>query len=110
MDKTKIVEQIKEIVPIFSKCISLDYIVLFGSYAKGNPHKYSDIDVAIVSSNLPKGLVNKDILKAMVKMHKVNDMFEPHFFRLEKWEKAEPGTFEYEIKKTGKVIYSNGLQ
>ena len=93
-----------------SRCIDLNYLVLFGSYAKGTPSKDSDIDIAIVSSNLPKGLVNRQILEALVDASKINDKFEPHFFRLEKWEKAEPGTFEYEIKKTGEVIYSNGLQ
>ncbi len=29
--------------------ISIDRILLFGSYAKGNPHKYSDIDLAVFS-------------------------------------------------------------
>ncbi len=30
--------------------ITIDRILLFGSYAKGNPHKYSDIDLAVFSS------------------------------------------------------------
>jgi predicted nucleotidyltransferase len=108
MDKRTIVNQIKELVPIFNKCMNLNYLVLFGSYQKDNQHEYSDIDIAIISDNLPKGLVNNDILHAMVKMSKINDMFEPHFFRLEKWNNPSYGSFIGSIKEYGEVIYSNG--
>ena len=33
-----------------SKKIPIDKMIFFGSYAKGKPHKYSDIDLIIVSS------------------------------------------------------------
>ena len=34
--------------------INVDSAFLFGSYAKGTQHKYSDIDVCIVSPKLTK--------------------------------------------------------
>jgi uncharacterized protein len=34
---------------ILANGVSLDKVILFGSYAKGTPNKYSDIDVALVS-------------------------------------------------------------
>ncbi len=108
MDKKQVVEQIKKLIPLFSKCINLHYLVLFGSYAKGTQHEWSDIDLAIVANNLPRGLINRDILQAMVEASKINNMFEPHFFRTEKWENPTYGSFVEYIKKYGEVIYSNG--
>lgn len=32
-----------------SKKIPIEKVIIFGSYAKGNPHKYSDVDIAIFS-------------------------------------------------------------
>ena len=109
MDKEQVIKQIKSIVPLLSKCISLNYLVLFGSYANGTPNENSDIDIAVVSNNLPKGLVNREILEALVDASKINDKFEPHFFRLEKWENPEEGSFVEGVKRTGTVIYKNGL-
>lgn len=42
--------------------IQPDIIILFGSQAKGTSHKYSDIDLAIVSRNFKKGNT-KDSIK-----------------------------------------------
>ena len=32
-----------------SKDIHIEKVIVFGSYANGNPHKYSDVDIAIFS-------------------------------------------------------------
>ncbi|NBV99514.1 MAG: nucleotidyltransferase domain-containing protein [Proteobacteria bacterium] len=34
--------------------ISIDIVVLFGSYAKGEAHLYSDMDLMLVSKDLPR--------------------------------------------------------
>ena len=108
MDKTEIIDQIKKLVPIFSRVVNINYLVLFGSYSKGTNHKNSDIDVAIVSDNLPKGILSDEVSLALVEMHKINMDFEPHFYRTEKWENPTKDSFIDYIKKYGEVIYSNG--
>lgn len=49
----RIPEPIQKIVEDYivklSKQIPLQKVILFGSYAKGTPHKYSDIDLAVFS-------------------------------------------------------------
>jgi len=35
-------------------CHIAEQIILFGSQVKGRPHKYSDIDLAVVSSDFKK--------------------------------------------------------
>lgn len=110
MDKSQVVEYVKTIVPIFKEHLKLEYLVLFGSQLNGKPHEYSDIDLAIVAKDLPKGILDDNVREALYKIHKIDWRFEPHFFRLEKWDSADEGSFIAYVKKTGKVIYSNGLQ
>jgi len=52
-------------------------IFLFGSYAKGNPHPGSDIDVCIVSSKLGKDFID-EYVKLSTVAGKIDDRIEPH--------------------------------
>jgi uncharacterized protein len=74
-------------------------IYLFGSYAKGNATKDSDIDLAIIS-NLPE-IDNYDervrLMKIAVKNN--NYLIEPHPFSQKDFEEDTP--FINEIKRTG---------
>lgn len=108
MDKKQIIEKIKEVIPFIKENIALDYLVLFGSYAKGTNRQDSDIDLAIVSSNLPRGILNDNTRNILIKLHGVDSSFEPHFYRTEKWENPTKDSFIDYIKKYGEVIYSNG--
>ncbi len=74
-------------------------IYLFGSYAKGRTHKWSDIDVAVVSDRLKKNWnKNEDILWRYT--IDVDSKIEPHGFTVEDFkENADPMVSE--IKKTG---------
>lgn len=49
----KIPESIQKIIENYitnlSKQISIQKVILFGSYAKGTTHKYSDVDIAVFS-------------------------------------------------------------
>ena len=71
------------ITHFISELIKADYspeeVFLFGSYAKGNPHKYSDIDVAVwdqkFSGCLPLDVENiKSILSrfSSIELHTFN--------------------------------------
>ena len=106
MDKKQIVNLIKEIIPIIKDQISLDYLVLFGSHAKGTFSETSDIDIAIISKDIPKEIINEKTLKVFSKIRDVNLDIEPHFVRMDRWNNANEGSFIDTIKKTGNIIYS----
>lgn len=62
-----------------AKGIFVDRLILFGSYAKGNPMSDSDIDVAVVSTKL-----GKHPFREMVNLSKIakdiEPLIEPHPF------------------------------
>lgn len=74
---------------------------IFGSYANGNFHQYSDIDLAIVLDNV------NDIFETQVKFlnlrrNEYETMIEPHPFIENEFNYSNP--FANEILKTGKKI------
>ncbi len=40
---------IEDYIMKLSKVIPIEKVIIFGSYAKGNQHEYSDVDIAIFS-------------------------------------------------------------
>ena len=93
--------------------MNVDMIILFGSFAKGNPHEYSDIDLAVISKEIDPDLPRWENIRII--KEKANIYLDPDLqiipFTKEAFEndKDSPiGSFIREIKKTGKVIYSNG--
>lgn len=96
--------KIKKFVEFLKQDIHVDRVVLFGSYAKGKPKPYSDIDLAIFSRNFK----DKDELKNMQYLFKkasaVDTAIEPHPFHPKDLKSPEKGGLLYEIIKTGKVI------
>ena len=69
MDQAYSVDEIAEkLLPIFSKA-PVEKAILFGSYAKGNPKQYSDIDIVIDGKGRIAGIdffgVLEDITEAL---------------------------------------------
>lgn len=73
-------------------------VFLFGSYAKGNPRRDSDIDVAIVSGSL-SGDRFDDRLQLMHLRWDIDLRIEPHPFRPEDFNEDNPEAAE--IMRTG---------
>ncbi len=74
-------------------------IYLFGSFAKETNHKWSDIDVAIVSKEIEKNW-RKGRLKLWELRMDVDTRIEPHGFSPEDF-KDYWNPMAHEIKKTG---------
>ena len=100
MQKSEIIDIVKKYAEHLKKSgIKTDAIYLFGSHAKGNPHKWSDIDVAVISPYL-----DDDYTEGRFRLWKlrrnIDLRIEPHGFTPEDWsDDANP--MSYEIKKTG---------
>ena len=104
-------DKLKIFIKSVTNIINVDQIILFGSYAKGNPHEYSDIDVALVSEDLDPRSARWQNIELIMK--KSNMKYDPDlqlvpFSKISFENDAESpiGSFIREIKKTGKVIYS----
>lgn len=86
--------------------IKVSKIILYGSYAKGNPRDYSDIDIAIISPSF-KGkrllTIQEQLSKALSKYLAI---VEPIGYSHDDFRIAAPETLLGEIKKSGKVLYS----
>ena len=106
----KLDEKLKHYINTITSCLKVDKIILFGSFSNGNPHEYSDIDIAVISSELD---ANKSQFENIRIIKEKSKLIEPGLqllaYPTEVFEK-ELGTerlFIREIKNTGKVIYSN---
>ena len=103
MDKT---EDIIKIAREFADCVKasnlpmkIDRTYLFGSFAKGTPHEYSDIDVAFIVSNWTGGY--DDTIVPVWKMcRNFDSRIEPHIIDPEQ----DYSYFEQEVQRTGILI------
>ena len=97
-DAIKIVKEF--IIACEKDKISFSNVILFGSVVSGKNHKYSDIDVALVSDKFnDKPLRNWSLLSPVkIKNRKFVDI-EPHPFSEKNFKEGDP--FIDEIKKTG---------
>ena len=106
-------EKLNYYIRSITNVMDVDLIILFGSYAKGNPHEYSDIDLAVVSKELDPKAARWENIKLIEE--KANLTLDPDLqllpFAKEAFENdadSPIGSFIREIKETGRIIYPNG--
>lgn len=96
-----IIEKIIEAITELKKQIPVDCAYLFGSYVKGNPKPYSDVDIAVVSPEFGKNYV-KETIFLMEMFHETGLIVEPHVFSREELENTEKNSFlQREILQKG---------
>ena len=93
------VDEIKIILKQLLKNMPVENAILFGSYAKNNPTKTSDIDILIDSNGKIKGL------KFYALMDMIKEAFDKDVDVIEKTEIDKGSRIEKEIEKTGVVVY-----
>ena len=79
MDKEEVVGKLKKYKQLLSKHMSFNKMILFGSYAKGNPREDSDVDVAIFVDELQGDYFSTRPLLWKVR-REVDDRIEPFLF------------------------------
>jgi predicted nucleotidyltransferase len=89
------------ILELKSKGYNPSKVVLFGSYAKGNPHEHSDIDLAIWDKNFT-GCIPLDVESLLKLKIKFPTLLELHTYHSS--ETAESDPFIGEILKQGILI------
>jgi len=94
----KIAEQYAEEV---KKFISPASVILFGSYVNGNPHEWSDIDIAVVMNGF-EGDWHETASHLCGLCLNISIDIEPHLMD----EQHDRSGFLEHVKKTGEVIYA----
>lgn len=98
-EKIYTIEEIKEILKEILKDQPVYQVILFGSYAKKEATKESDIDLIIDTKSKLKGFsLLKLISQIEERMQKEIDGFE-------KYEIIENSRIDKEIKETGVIVY-----
>lgn len=105
MAKKRISKEIIKVVRGYAKRLSeedkipIDRVIIFGSYAKGNSHKWSDVDVCIISPKFKDFLEDLQFLLIKRRDEEVKFGLEPVGFSNKDFK--EGNSLIKEIKKTG---------
>ena len=90
-----------------AKGLKVDRVILYGSYAYGNPRDFSDIDLAIISPSFhgkDRLTIQGMIANAVAGRSGLTIAIEPIGYSSEEYKKVDRATFLGEIKRTGRVI------
>ena len=98
-----ILKSIERYINEIKKYYSIDYVILFGSYASGTNNEDSDIDVAIISKDIKNSF--EDGVKLMSLTWHIDTRIEPHAINTEAFNIVDT-PFIDEIIKTGVELYA----
>ena len=98
---------IDKIVPLIVSLVSPDQIVVFGSYARGDNTKKSDLDLLIIKKNLKNERETNNILYRAFFDNKINIPIDLISIDYNKYNELNNkiGYIYKSIKEQGKVLY-----
>jgi len=104
MDKRQVIKIIKKFAASLKEHgISFDFMILYGSYAKGKVRPDSDIDVAVVSRHFGKDRVEEGMLLFKI-AGKVDSRLEPVPIATKAYENDTWIPLIYEIREKGVML------
>ena len=103
MDKEKVRRLVEEYAKLVVSNMVVNKIILYGSYARGDFRKDSDIDVAVV---VPRSSISDDILKDMAKLFKLRRSISTDIEPVLLIDEEDPSGFLDSISEYGEVVYS----
>ena len=98
-EKIYTIDEIKKILKNFLKDKPVYQVILFGSYAKQEATKESDVDLIIDTNAELKGFA---LLKLICQ---IEEVLQKNIDGFEKYEIIENSLIDKEIRKTGVVVY-----
>ena len=98
-EKVYTIEEIKNVLAKILKEKPVYKVVLFGSYAKKEANKDSDLDLVIDTKSNLKGF------KLIGLICEIQEAFQKQVDGFEKYEIIEDSKIDKEIKETGVVVY-----
>lgn len=101
MDQEQAIRKVKQFAVIVREHLPVCDVLLYGSYAKGRPRRYSDIDVAIVVDEYAG-----DLLGMKARLFRLRRRIDVRIEPLLVERKHDPAHFMEEIERTGRLIAS----
>lgn len=96
---------ISAFVALLSQSVQVEAVILYGSYAKGSPDEWSDIDIAVISPDfegLPMWERQRIISRATVER---DASLAPIGYPSSEYHNPGRHSFLREIIRTGRVVY-----
>lgn len=103
MDKEKVRRLVEEYAKLVVSNMVVNKIILYGSYARGDFRKDSDIDVAVI---VPRSSISDDILKDMAKLFKLRRSISNDIEPVLLIDEDDPSGFLESISQYGEVVYT----
>jgi len=105
VDKSEVSSRVRRFAEKAGAAMPVRQVILFGSYAHGSPHEFSDIDVAVIVEARVE-----DWLSASAQLFRlrrdIDLAIEPVLIDSEE----DPSGFLEEIRRTGEVIYDRDAE
>lgn len=102
-DKVYSINEIKTILKENLKDFPVYKVVLFGSYAKNNADKFSDLDFLVDTKGKLRGFAFLDF------QCKMENLFKKKVDAFENYEIIKDSKVDKEIKNTGVVVYERNM-
>ncbi len=103
-NKAIIKNKINKFIETLNEHITVNKVILYGSWANGTPDIFSDIDLAIFSPDFGKHKLKE--LQLLSKLAwEVDESIEAIPYASEQFNNNDPTNFVYEIIETGEIIY-----
>lgn len=103
MDKEKVRRLVEEYAKLVVSNMVVNKIILYGSYARGDFRKNSDIDVAVI---VPRSSISDDILNDMAELYKLTVGISTDIEPVLIIDEDDPSGFLESISEYGEIIYS----
>jgi predicted nucleotidyltransferase len=103
MDKEKARKLVEEYAKLVISNMVVSKIILYGSYARGDYRKDSDIDVAVI---VPRTSISKNILDDMAKLFKLRRAVSTDIEPVLIIDEDDPSGFLESISKYGEIVYA----
>lgn len=103
--KTELNRAIASFIFNLKKKIRISHVILFGSYARGKPRPYSDIDLAVISPDFDKMSEIKAMQFLSLQVKDSDVLIEPISFSSKELKHVPKGSFLGYILKHGKMVY-----
>lgn len=94
MEQTGIREKVLQEISELAQKYEIEQVILFGSRARGDYHRTSDIDLAVRGGNRTRFILDVDELTSTLLKYDIVDLDEP-----------VDSSFMESIEKEGKIIY-----
>jgi predicted nucleotidyltransferase len=107
-DKDIVLTKINTFIEFVAQHVTVDKVILYGSWAHGSATELSDIDLAIFSPDFGKHKLKE--LQLLSKLAwEVDESIEAVPYSIEQLDNLVPTKFVYKIIQTGETVYDRAL-